>query len=389
MTVTAWARSQIALAAVVLAVVATACEPPPSSEEAVPDAGQGGAPVIDSRGPGGAPMGTGGKGGTAGSAGSSGTGGVTADAGVTRAAYTVIVLPDTQYYSAMYTDIFKAQTDWIVANKASLNIAFVLHEGDIVDSDAAGQWEVASAALHSLDGVVPYFITAGNHEYRDGCRDSMIDAYFPASDFMKWSWFGGTAEAGRIENNYGIVPAGGTSWLILALEFGPRDEILSWADQILAEHPDLPALIVTHSYLYNDSTRFDHPHRPDQFWSPYNYQLAGSVNDGEQMWQKLVSKHDNLKLVFSGHALPPDIAVDPDATGRLTSTRPSGSVCHQILANYQTCSGVPCGLTKGGNGYLRIVRFDPASPVISVKTYSPYVDQWKTDDANQFELPVP
>jgi hypothetical protein len=309
--------------------------------------------------------------------------------------FSIVVLPDTQYYSAGYTQIFEAQTRWIVANRAALNIAFVLHEGDVVDTDVAAQWQNAARSLRRLEGQVPYFVTVGNHDIGSncptarGCRATMINDFFPVSGFSGTSWFGGTFEPDHIENNYGIVPVEGGSWLVLALEFGPRDQVLEWANGVLDAHPDLPALLVTHAYLYNDGTRYDHFTRPDQLWSPHNYDLdwlPGGVNDGEEMWQALVSKHDNLRFVLSGHALPADPNTNPDTTARLTSTRASGSHCHQILANYQTCSGFPCPETMGGDGYLRIMRFDPATHGMSVRTYSPYLDRWKTDPPNEFVL---
>jgi hypothetical protein len=308
--------------------------------------------------------------------------------------FSIVVLPDTQYYSAGYTQIFEAQTKWIVANRAALNIAFVLHEGDIVDSDVGAQWQNASRSLHHLDGQVPYFVTVGNHDIGSNCtnrncRSSLINDFFPVSGFSGTSWFGGTFEPDHIENSYGIVPVDGGPWLVLSLEFGPRDQVLEWAGAVLDAHPDLPALVVTHAYLYNDGSRYDHFARPDQLWSPHGYDLdwlPGGVNDGEEMWQALVSKHDNLKLVLSGHALPVDPNRNPDSAARLTSMRASGSHCHQVLANYQTCSGFPCPETMGGDGFLRIIRFDPATHGMTVRTYSPYLDRWKTDPPNEFVL---
>src|SRR4029079_9473708 len=81
------------------------------------------------------------------------------------AAYTVAVLPDTQYYSSSWPEICLAQTRWLVEKRAERQIAFVLHTGDLVDEDLPGQWSVASQAMHALDGQVPYAITAGNHDY--------------------------------------------------------------------------------------------------------------------------------------------------------------------------------------------------------------------------------
>jgi hypothetical protein len=317
-----------------------------------------------------------------------------ADAGVESGTpprpFTVVALPDTQYYAVAYPEIFNAQADWIVANRDPLNIAFVVHEGDVVDSDTTLEWQRASTALHRLDGVVPYFVTAGNHDYQDGRRETLIDTYFPASGFAPSPWFGGTFEAGHVENNFGLVPVGGgAEWLVIELEFGPRDEVLAWAGALLDQHPTLPAMVVTHSYLYNDGSRYDAIMRPDQSWNPHSYGLSGSVNDGEQIWQQMISHHANVKFVLSGHALPVDPHVDPDATGLLTSTREDGTICHQILANYQTCSAPPCRVTMGGDGYLRIMRFDPAAGRVSVQTFSPFLNQYKTDRANQFDLPIP
>ncbi len=51
--------------------------------------------------------------------------------------FTVVALPDTHYYSENVggnrAAIFSAQTDWIVAQKDFLNIAFVMHLGDVTD----------------------------------------------------------------------------------------------------------------------------------------------------------------------------------------------------------------------------------------------------------------
>ena len=41
----------------------------------------------------------------------------------------------------------------------------MVHEGDIVDKDEPRQWASASESLHLLDGVVPYMLSSGNHDY--------------------------------------------------------------------------------------------------------------------------------------------------------------------------------------------------------------------------------
>src|SRR5262245_55018158 len=144
------------LACALLACAAVAaCEPPPEvtpvDGSAQHDTGfpwEDAAPSID-----GSPNSDAGSGADAGSdAGPAVDGGPGVDGGVPLH-YTIVVLPDTQYYSSNYPGFFDAQTAWIVAQHAAGNVAFVLHEGDIVDDDVALQWMRANQSLHLLDGV--------------------------------------------------------------------------------------------------------------------------------------------------------------------------------------------------------------------------------------------
>jgi Calcineurin-like phosphoesterase len=317
--------------------------------------------------------------------------------------YSFVVLPDTQYYASSWPEIFEKQTEWLIANRDVRQIAFVLHTGDIVDADNPTQWEVASRSLHALDDQIPYVITAGNHDYKNlANRMGMGNEYFPVSGFAAFPWFGGTFEPEHVENSYSRFSVGTRGWLVVALEFGPRDEVLAWADGILKQFSSTPAIIITHAYLAHDNRRYDFNDRRGQQFNPHEYVMAGqpgtSINDGEEIWRKVVEPNRNVKLVFSGH----DVSgsnLPPGTAGHLTSVRQDGSSVHQILANYQTCLGSPCEclsppcgstspLVHGGNGYLRILVVAEAEGTISVQTYSPYVDQVLSDPNNQFVLPI-
>ena len=315
-----------------------------------------------------------------------------ADAGA-ASPFTIIVLPDTQFYSQAWASIFDGQAEWIVANKEAQQIAFVLHTGDIVDSDVAEQWSVAAHSLAMLDGNVPYVVAGGNHDYSNiADRVGMTSQYLPVSRFAQNAYFGATFEPDHIENSYSVIPAGGASWLVLALEFGPRDEVLGWADATLRRFSSLPAIIITHAYLYSDGRRYDRC-GPNQPWNPHDYVMMGqpgtSINDGEEVWRKLVLPNSNVKFVFSGHAVGDGSGALGYAAARLTSLRPDGSKVHQILANYQYCLGGPCPEVHGGNGFLRLVHIAPAERSVTVKTYSPYLDRFQTDRENEFALDLP
>ena len=292
--------------------------------------------------------------------------------------FTVVTLPDTQYYAASHADILAAQVEWIARERAGRNIAVVLHEGDIVDDGSPQQWSIAAGALHVLDGLVPYVLSTGNHDYaRRGAvitRDTLIDRYFPSpGDAMATA--AGTFEPGRIENRFEVVPAPGGPWLILSLEFGPRDAVLEWADRIAQRYSALPAIVLTHAYLASDGARFDHLGHTDQPFDPHHYlddRVPGSVNDGQEIWRKLIVRHDNIRFVLCGHDLFGGV-------GRLASARPDGTVVHELLANYQM-------QPLGGGGYLRVLQFSPRERHVRVRTYSPYLDRFKTDPENDFTV---
>ena len=290
--------------------------------------------------------------------------------------FSVVVLPDTQYEAESYPQVYNSQTQWIVDNMDTLNIVFVLHEGDITNDNGTTQWTRASAAMAILDGNVPYAASVGNHDLGPSggatTRDTQFNSYFPPSRF---SSLGGVYEAGHSENSYHYFTAGGIDWLVLALEFGPRAKILEWANGVIAANPHRRVIIVTHNYMYSDDTRVG----TGDSWNPHTYVLCSSVsdpneecNDGEEMWTNCVKLHENMSFVFSGH-------ICNDGIGTLVSAGDYGNSVYQMLANYQNDP-------HGGDGWLRIVTFSPEEDKVSIKTYSPYLNQYRTGADNQFEF---
>ncbi|MHC4180046.1 MAG: metallophosphoesterase, partial [Planctomycetota bacterium] len=294
--------------------------------------------------------------------------------------FTIVLLPDTQRYSQTYPDLYAAQTQWIKDNRNSHNIQYVLHLGDIVNNNNAAQWNNAKAAMSILDEFVPYAMAPGNHDYSSN-RSTMfnLDTYFgPNSAYVtEQPTFGGVYETGKTDNSYHTFSAGGTDWLVLALEFGPRDDVVDWANQVVADHPDHQAMLVTHAYMYYTEVRYDWAtYGTAQSWNPHNYSsmanLPGGVNDGQELWDDLVSQHENFAFTFNGHVLS-------DGTGYLGSLGAGGNVVHQMLANYQM-------ITSGGNGYMRLLEFLPDGETVQVRTYSPVTDAYDDDFDQHFTL---
>jgi hypothetical protein len=312
--------------------------------------------------------------------------------------WTLAVLPDTQNLAESHPAVFMRQTEWIAAHRASHRILFVAHEGDIVNKDVPVQWENARQAMGVLGTAgIPYCLLPGNHDLESEggrvlSRKTLMNDYFNAQDY-RHSEAVGYFEAGRMENSWHELTTPTGRFLLVALELGPRDAVLDWANEVIVRRPDRQVIVVTHSYLYFDDTRQDWAtHKTAQKYSPMNYPFAqtGSVNDGEAVWRKLVSRHPHIRLLLCGHVLGDDL-VSPGAGGRPV---------HQILANYQSSVQIAGEASEplatptasprryfGGGGFLRLMQFQPGGGV-QVKTYSPWYDRWLTAADQQFNFTI-
>jgi predicted phosphodiesterase len=297
---------------------------------------------------------------------------------------TIVALPDTQHYSLEHPQNFRAQTEWIAAHAKERRITSVLHLGDITHRSTRPEWEVARDAMSRLDGVVPYFMVPGNHDYSDGkklCvdRQTLFSEYFPVAKFQDLSTFGGTydKEPERYENSYHTYSAGGQDYLVLCLEYGPRHDVVRWANDVVKEHAKHRAILITHAYMYHDDTRYDwDKYGKNQNWSPRGSGIAKSTNgdvlDGQGLWDKLVSQHENFILTLNGHVLY-------DGLGRLTSQNMANKNVHQMLVNFQM-------KPKGGDGWLRLLEVANDGKTIEVIDYSPTRNQCNVSPQNRFTL---
>jgi hypothetical protein len=267
-----------------------------------------------------------------------------------------VVLPDTQFYSKTYPRIEAAQTDWIVANRAKLNIVYVAHLGDITDNgdETSKQWAHATAALYRLENPpglpegIPYGVVPGNHDHLGGTR--RFNSFFGVNHFSRRSYYGG--HFGRNNNNhFDKFTAGGLDFVVLYIDFNygwlAYARIDAWADGVLKSHARRRAIVVSHDLL----------------------DANGSFDPrGRAIYNKLKG-NPNLFLMLCGHHHGEARRYD----------------CHQgravisCLSDYQT-------LPKGGGGYLRLYRFFPRENLVRVQTYSPWLNRYKTGHESQFEF---
>jgi len=292
-----------------------------------------------------------------------------------QGSYSFVLLPDTQGYSLAHPEIFLAQTRYVVSRARALDVRFVFHLGDIVDNNTDREWERARDALSLLSGVVPLALVPGNHDYGPrgdaSTRTTPLNRFFDFRSLSASPTFGGAFEPGKLDNVYQLFSAGGRDYVVLSLEWGPRDAVLAWARGVMDRHPERLGILVTHAYLTDEGVRADHRKPRKRFHNPHDYPTPPPVNDGEEIWQKLVQPH-RFAFVFSGHELG-------DGAGYRADRTAGGTLCHQLLANYQMRA-------QGGEGYLRLLEFFADGRGVRVHAYSPFHDRMLEAREHGFEF---
>ena len=275
--------------------------------------------------------------------------------------FTVVVLPDTQNYvrNSAWPHVMQTQIDWILENREADNTAFVSHVGDVVsNAEIATEWDLAEDILDDLDGVLPYAISPGNHDQAlhipEGTETLYTD-YYPPSRFEGFSWYGGNFPPGTNWNNYQLISAGGRDFIFVHIQFCPSAEELSWASTVLAAHPTRFGIVTTHGYT-------------DKFGN----RGVNLCPDTQYIWDDLVVPSNNVYLLLCGHMRSESVRSDFVGEREV----------HQVMANYQD-------EVRGGDGWLRILRFVPAEDRIDFTTYSTWHDEFRTDSTSQFSLSVP
>jgi hypothetical protein len=290
--------------------------------------------------------------------------------------FTLVVLPDTQYYSASYPATFDAQAQWILDNRVARNIVGVMHLGDIVDNyQDEAQWIEADASMALLDGVVRYITAHGNHDQYIS-SGSFHPTYFGYDRFASQAGYQGavmytatvprtSAMAQEFANNILCIAAG---WLQKPEELVTRTTleiegddngyqtntklVLRWIRDKARAFPTHTVIVIFHANLQQNGTR-----RTGHDW----------IHD------YLIAPETNIRMVLNGH----ELGTSAEA---YRATTVNGRTVHEMLSNYQSRS-------NGGDGWLRLLTFTPGSPTtVEVSTYSPTLDQFETDAGSEFSF---
>ena len=105
----------------------------------------------------------------------------------------------------------------------------------------------------------------------------------------------------------------------------------------------------------------------------YNGTAYGG-QDGETLWNNLVRKYSNISLFLSGHQFE-----DFDSFKYHLENGINGNRVYELLVD-------PQNMANGGNGWIRLLEFDPNGTTVHVKTYSPFLNQWDTSPDNSYDI---
>ena len=191
--------------------------------------------------------------------------------------------------------------DWLVDNKDEKKIKYVLGMGDITQNDIDSEWVLVKSQITKLDAAgIPYSLIMGNHD-----SVPQLDKYFadPTDDFYT-SRVSGYYEEGSLGNYYINFEVGSTKYMVMNFVFGPSDEALEWASEIVEAHPDRRVIVTTHAYMNWDGTTLDA--------GDYAPPRGENANNGEKIWEKFASQHENIMLVLSGHISSSEVVARQD-----------------------------------------------------------------------------
>lgn len=215
----------------------------------------------------------------------------------------IAVFGDIQYNTRNTNDIiyYKNSLKWILdEQKNGRAFKCVLHTGDLTMSNATNQWQMFSSSIQELSQTIPCYSMIGDHDYTwyDGLHindrgQTKFNDYiqYPLSYANVVSWF----EPGRMENVVVRNTVQGQRLDFLILEFGPRDEIVAWADGYVKSHPNDKFILMTHEYLESGGGR-----RVDNLKCALRLENT-TYNTPEQLWHNLIKCNDNIICVLCGH----------------------------------------------------------------------------------------
>ncbi len=285
--------------------------------------------------------------------------------------YSMVVVGDQQYLNRLYGESGDMDTmyDYIVdfASDSDNKVEYLFNMGDITDQSTQAEWDRAVKGFDMLTEIgVDYSFVRGNHDLLAGYNANLAyDKY--GRDIVDGTY------CGDMTSYYKTLEIGGVNYLMLVLDYAPKDEVLEWANTIVKKHPLHNVIVATHGYAtpadYDNLILWENTEDLDTNHPFYVY------NDGVDIWEKFISKHDNISLVLCGHTLTKNVVTRTDVGD-------NGNVVTTMLVNPQETDNVmkKAGY-EHGSGLVTHLYFSNGGKDVQIRYYSTVLNKWFRSDS--------
>lgn len=276
-------------------------------------------------------------------------------------AYSFAVIGDIQTLTCYYPDQLEDMYKWIRDNVEKKKIKYVLGLGDITDQNTDGEYAAVRKAYKYIDGVVPFSIIRGNHD-REDLLSEKFDKYITKElygDEITGSY------DDTMKNTYRILRVGNVDYMFMNLDYLLKSDVLDWANTVIAEHPECRVIVSTHIYLTSSGAYY---RKTSTMGTKY-----GSENDAKDLWDNLVSKHENIIMMICGHSPTDDIY-------RREKVGDNGNVVVEMLIDPQYTDRY-----YQGAGLVAMFYFSEDGSKLDVQYYSVSKDDF-FKEGNQFTM---
>jgi hypothetical protein len=246
-------------------------------------------------------------------------------------------------------------------------------------------------AYEIIANALPFSVVPGNHDHdymwTDANHPPATQTYVPGQfegigglhcgSLVNWTrnfgantaffkdkpWYVSSFRDGA--NSAQIFNGGGYRFLHLGMEMSPDGAVVDWAESVLEAFPGVPVIISIHEFLNSNGQR-------ESIECLNLSRLDPERHDPAQLWDRFVSRHDQILTVLNGHFHGVRHRIDKNQ---------HGNDVYQFLTNYQSrqqslrATSPDTRVIDGiGDGWLRLMEFDldAQRPRLRLRAYSTY-----------------
>lgn len=292
--------------------------------------------------------------------------------------WSMIFIPDIQnLITGKYNRLWYQMSDWIAEHIETENVKHVIGAGDSTWSNTDRDYKFAMNGFNKFTSSVSWSNMIGNHDYvwNGSQRDSAkYNTYF-GLDYIKSTGAGSTYRGSfedpnrvsEVENSYYTFSVNGVKWMILQLEYYPRQSVLAWANNILEDekYEDYNVILTTHAYLDGQGN----------YTNDYmNYTANDDAIGGylgattSTIWDSVVKPHTNVQMVLCGHSTNETGEVDVKSV-----VNDAGEEVEAFMMNVQDHD--MSYYSGQGIGAINILRFSADGTKVALQQYAPGYDK--------------